>query len=351
MTISGRVAAGHQTDLSVPHSANSSTLANPQQLGGSTTGPTTLSGNGVIRKGTGLVLMDTTLRLSAVEDLGGGLRANFVFAMEGSREFRGAAFTRADSGIGLSGGFGEIGYLNTRSSDAMASVASPAINLPDGLYDSTGILGRGAIDTLNYRTPELAKGLRVTVSYVENNDGAMNPPGTYTAPNYVATSAKTYVVGASYTAGPLSLTVTHKTKPTNTTASNGTTPKANTELFARYDLGVAAIAVGYDGAERSGTATNPSSAGTFASAANSAAVTQNFTKAATGLSITVPMGAFSLGAQTFKRGTAKVTDFGALYSLSKRTSINASVGKKSGLADDNNGHFGTQHRVAVIHTF
>ncbi len=349
MTISGRVAAGHQTDLSVPHTS-ATAVTNPQQLGGSTTAVTQLSGNGVTRKGTGLTLMDTTLRLSAVEDLGGGLRANFVFAMEGSREFRGAAFTRADSGIGLSGGFGEIGYLNTRSSDAMFSVTSPAINLPDGLYDSTGILGRTAIDTLNYRTPELAKGLRVTVSYVENNDGAINPPGTYTAPNYTAQNAKTYVVGASYTAGPLSLTVTHKTKPTNTTASGGTTPKANTEIFARYDLGVAAIALGYDGAERSGTAV-AASAGTFASIANASAVTQNFTKAATGLSITVPMGAFSLGAQTFKRGTAKVTDFGALYSLSKRTSINASVGKKSGLADDNNGHFGTQHRVAVIHTF
>jgi len=349
VTISGRVAAGHQTDLSVPH-ASASTVANVQQLGGSTTAVSQISTNGQQRKGTGLALMDTTLRISAVEDLGGGLRANFLFTVEGSREFRGAAITRADSGIGLTGPFGEIGYSNTRSSDALASVVSPAVYLADSVYDASGILARGGIDTLTYQTPQLAPGLRLAAAYVENQDGAVNPPGTYTTTaGYAAANAKTYVLGATYTQGPMRLVIQHKTKHTNALASSGMTTKANTELFARYDLGVAAIALGYDGAERTGTSN--ASAGVFASTANAQAFNNNFAKAATGVSVTVPLGALSVGAQHFKRGTAKMTDFGAVYSLSKRTAITAAVGKKSGLANDNSGHYGNQHRVSLRHDF
>jgi predicted porin len=257
---------------------------------------------------------------------------------------RGAALTRADSGLDLAGGFGTIGYRNTRSSDLISGIASSAINLPDNLYHNTGIVNRGSIDTLAYTSPAIMPGLNLSATYVEGNDGQISIP---------TTNKTTVVLGAAYTNGPLVARGAYKMKPANTAASSGLTPKANFELSVRYDLGVAAISFAHDAASVSGVssaaASTAASGGTL-SAAQAQTLANLQTKSANGFTLHVPVGAVSLGLGYYTRGDQTYTEFGARYDLSKRTYVSAASGKKAGLFN-NDGHQGSNYRVAMSHTF
>jgi predicted porin len=263
--------------------------------------------------GKGFAVTDANLKLAAVEDLGGGLKASFDYTLE-TGAFRGAPATRADSGIAVSGSFGAVALRNTRGSDLIASIVSPAISLPDGLYDNLAIVSRGSQDQFIYTSPAF-NGFTAQYLYVEANDGAISLP---TADG--VKSAQVY--GLSYAAGPLSVTAAIKANSLQGTTS---VKKNQQELAVSYDLGVAKVGYAFDGKETN-TGTN-----------------------ANGVSVTVPMGAVTLGVQSFKRGVLKQTDFGASYAFSKRTSLNVASGKLSGHATEANN--GTQSRVQLKHTF
>jgi len=333
VTLSGTYSASYQTDLT-------STTTHVVNAGSATTAPTVAKLT--FGKATGLAITDANLKLAAVEDLGGGLKASFDYLMESGNQ-RTAFFTRADSGIGLSGGFGAVAVRNTRQSDLIASIGSSAISLPDGLYDNTGIVGRSNIDTISYTSPSI-NGFTGSLTYVELNEGNIA----------ASTSNKSVtVLGAAYANGPWAVAGAYKAKPASAAASSGLTGKANVELAVSYDLGVAKVAVAYDGASAEGSssaAASTDAAGTVITAANNQIIANLQKQSAMGLSVTVPMGAASFGLNYFKRGVAKVTDFGATYALSKRTSLVASTGTKSGLAAEA-GYNGTQNRIMVKHTF
>jgi predicted porin len=288
-------------------------------------------------KAKGFAITDANLKLAAVEDLGGGLMASFDYTLETGAQ-RGTTVTRADSGVGLSGGFGAVAIRNTRFSDLIASIGSAAISLPDGLYDSTGIVSRSAIDTVSYTTPAM-NGFTGSFTFVELNEGNIDA---------AATNKSLNVIGLSYANGPLTVAAVMKSKPATAAASSGLTSKANTELAVSYDLGVAKVSYAFDGASAEGASS--AAIGAFASEANARAVANLQTKSANGFSVTVPMGAFTLGMNYFKRDIAKVTEFGASYAFSKRTTLSASTGKKSGLAADL-GFNGSQNRIRLAHTF
>ena len=333
MTLSGTYSASYQKDLT-------STTTNPSYAGSATSTPTIAKLT--FGEGKGFAITDANLKLAAVEDLGGGLKASFDYTLETGAQ-RGSLTTRADSGIGLSGGFGTVAVRNTRSGDLIASIGSSAISLPDGLYDSTGIVSRAAIDTLSYTSPTM-NGFNASFTVVESNEG-----------NTILTSNKgANVVGVNYVAGPLSASVVFKSKPNAAAASSGLTGKANTELAVRYNLGFATVAAAYDAASASGTssaaAVTDGASTTVLTAAQAQTIANLQTQAATGLSVTVPMGALTFGANFFKRDVAKVTEMGVSYALSKRTSLSASTGKKSGL-DVAGGYNGTQNRIRLAHTF
>jgi len=345
VTLSGTFRFAQQKDLSTAYNSATSNK-NIVQLGGNGTNTVTPTLAVFTREGTGLSVTDANLKLAAVEDLGGGMKASFDYLLE-TAAFRGAAVTRADSGMGLSGGFGAIALRNTRGSDLLASIGSSAINLPDGLYDNSGILSRGAIDTLSYTAPAIG-GVTTSLTYVENNDGAINLAGT----NAVPANTSIYVLGAAWANGPLSIMGAYKTAPQNKTAASGLTPKANVELAVSYDLGVAKVSYAYDGATASGTAAADigSGAGTNLSAAENTAIAKATTKAAQGFSVTVPMGAVTVGFNYFKRDVAVYTEIGAKYDFSKRTSFAAGYGTKSGLTETA-GYKGNQYRVGLTHLF
>jgi len=301
VTLSGTYSVSYQKDLT-------------NTVGNGSYAPTTAAAatnttNAVAAVGKGFAVTDANLKLAAVEDLGGGLKASFDYTLE-TGAFRGAAATRADSGIALSGGFGTFAVRNTRSSDLIASIGSPAISLPDGLYDSSNIVARAATDLVSFTLPAFS-GLTASFTLSEGNDGAISLP---------TTDKSAYVVGVSYVNGPLTAGAAFKS--VNDAAS--ATKKSNTELMVSYDLGVARVAYGFDG---------------------KSATSGTYSKDANGFSVTVPAGAFTVGANYFTRGTNKVTEVGATYALSKRTSLSVASGKQT--ADAN----GQQMRIRMAHAF
>jgi predicted porin len=291
---------------------------NPVYAGSTSTAPTTaVLGAGVAK---GFAVTDANFKLAAVEDLGGGLKATFDTTFETGAQ-RGALLTRADSGLGLTGGFGAVAVRNTRTSDLIATIGSSAISLPDGLYDNLGIVSRGAIDAFVYTAPTM-NGFTASLAAVEGVDGNVDPALWASADTTRNKSAT--VAAVNYAAGPLSATVQLKS---HSVGSTSTTKKNQTEFAVSYDLGVAKVAYAYDDKE----------------------TTAATAKTANGFSVTVPMGAVTAGANMFKRGDLKQTEVGVSYAFSKRTSLNVASGKMSGHATATKN--GTQNRIQLKHTF
>jgi predicted porin len=310
VTISGTYSVSYQKDITAA-------TANPVFAGSTSTAPTTAVLTAGVAKG--LAVTDAAIRVAASEDIGGGVRAAGDFTLETGAQ-RGSLTTRADSGVSLSGGFGTVAYRNTRTSDLIASIGSSAISLPDGLYDNLGIVARGAADQINYTLPTLVKGLTLGVAYQEIGDGNVALSTTAAATK----SAMAYAL--SYTTGPVTVNAVMK-KLTLVPGGSPTTKTSQQEFSASFDAGFARISVAHDGKE-------------------STAATA---KAATGVSLHIPLGQASIGVQQFKRDALKQTEFGVRYDLSKRTSLTASSGKMAGHATAAKN--GTQSRVRVMHTF
>jgi hypothetical protein len=347
VTLSGTYRFAYQKDLSASY--NSATAnTNVQQIGGSASTAVTAPADISVRTGQGLTQTDANLKLAAVEDLGGGMKASFDYLLE-SGAFRGSAFTRADSGIGLSTPMGNVDLRNTRGVDLITTIGSSAINLPDGLYDASGIVVRPTIDTLTYTAPAIM-GVTTSFTYLELNDGPINLAGT----NAVPANTAAYVLGAAYANGPISIRAAYKTAPSDKTASKGLTPKSNFEAAVSYDMGVAKISYAFDGAQNSGvsaaTAGTANTVGTNLTAAEAQAIANMSTKAAHGVSVHVPFGAASVGIEWYKRDVQKVFAYGVKYDFSKRTSVGLAFGTKSGLTTTA-GFKGQQYRLGVTHTF
>jgi len=280
VTLSGNYSFSYQTDLTNV-AANGALVTVNSARGG-----TAAAAAATNIDGQGFTVTAADFKLAAVEDLGGGLKASFDYTME-TGNFRGAPVTRADSGIGVSTPMGNVAMRNTRSSDLLAAIASPAISLPDGIYES--VSSRGAIDTVSYTAPSIS-GFTASVTYVEGNDGAIDLP---------TTNAKSVnVYGVNYANGPLSATYAMKV---HSLAAGSTVKKNQNELAATYDFGVAKVGFAFDDKT---TATG---------------------KTATGYSITVPVGAITFGAHMFKRDAVRMTDVGASYAFSKRTSVSVAA--------------------------
>jgi len=315
----------------------------------------------------GLAVNDATVTVGLTEDLGGGLKAAGSISMEGGFH-RGSAMTLADRSLSLSGGFGALTVRNTRSSDQMASIFSAGVAVPDDIYTSSGILSRSANDNISFTTPALAPGLTTTITYSEANDGNQS---------VATTNGSVTTLTAGYTNGPIGIGASYKMKPQNATATAATftttaatantwglLPKANMELSVTYDLGVAKLGYAYDGAQQGGVATTittvTDTTGLIDARASRASAVA-LSKAASAFSVTVPMGAVTFGFNYAKRDSYTMTQVGAKYDLSKRTSFSAGFGQKTAKNADadvqaalrqvRSGVHGSQYRLRLNHTF
>jgi predicted porin len=256
-----------------------------------------------VKSSTGFALTDATLKIGVVEDLGGGLKVAANTQLDQASSAFGNALNRRNTSLALMGSFGTVGFSQTRSSDLLTKAMVAPSNLPEGLYNTSGIVARAGIDGFGYTTPNLG-GFTAGFSLVESTgDGTVLP------------TRRTSVLSADYSNGPLAVGVALK----NTNAVNGAAPlaatarKSNFEAFGTYDLGVAKLGFGFDGKTTNGALANSD-------------------KSAISMGVAVPFGPATVGLNYAKRGTAKVTEFAVNYALSKRTSVNASFGNQSASA-------------------
>jgi len=316
VTISGTFGAGYQSNEVGALAAVAAVTASSTADGVLGTKATTAATS------EGLVTTDASIKFTATEDLGGGLKATAA-AQFATNELRGGGLTKEDTSIALSGGFGSLTIGNSRSSDAAIMANVFASWMPVTSFYAT-VSSRVDIDLISYTTPAILPGLTATVTSAELTEGKTK---SVTQSNGIA---------FNYTQGPLAAVVGFKTTNGLTTTQLTTTEKNNTELAVTYDLGVAKVGLGFDSASLKGTSSNAYGE-----------------KSLISYGVNVPMGAFTVGYNGAKRGVNKFYDAGVSYDLSKRTSIKAMVGKLTNTSSASTvaSNAGTQYRVGGLHNF
>lgn len=287
------------------------------------------------------------IRFRGTEDLGGGLRANFVAAQRLSVESggndgsaNGRPTFQGETTVGLSGGFGAIrfgraltalqGPVNATDPWGTLTVGSTAI-LPSGYYtDPNGDLngsGLGRTDGIFYNSPTFG-GFSGALTY------GFKQSSTAPASTTLAANTKNLLsVYGGYSSGPLTLGVGYEQNRQDDTV---------TFIHGIYNLGFMRIGGGYSNIEMSTTGTaKPGSiaAGQKVNAWNLMAV--------------VPMNAFTFkfGYGVSKNDTtdidrSKKLGVGVEYALSKRTTVYSTFGRDSELATNKSGY-----DIGIKHSF
>ena len=322
VTLYGRLDAGYQQ--------NKTTV--------SSNSVTTTKANGIQSDG----LSSSMWGLKGSEDLGGGLKANFV--LEGALDVAGgpsALSFRRDSTIGLSGGFGaaRIGrsytplFRTVGAGDVFGTVGATTVNL----YPDTP----RASNAFFYDSPDMggfSAGLMVG-----KNDATV----TNSITGISGTKSDVLGFNMGYANGPLMVMLGYGSTKVETATTNKTKGAA---LSATYDLGVAKLYANLtDGKIQPDTAVN----------------NYNKTREAN-FGVSVPMGAITLlagvGRNTSTATVAGVdsekqtgNDFvvGATYSLSKRTTAYVKAGdyNKLGATTTANGTKTRAGAIGLRHTF
>lgn len=305
---------------------------------------------------------DGDVRFSGVEDIGGGLKADFSMELRvrGRRaDNEGAAGVGGrNATIGLAHkDFGKVtlGSIEIGNGIKARGWAGAPISISYALESGgqDGMLGGYAnADIIQYTSPELIKGLTVTALRADSIGSPTD--GTNKTSSYAAgRGAASNTLGVSYAQGPISAgadyTMFNK-------AASVTTPGASTlnakeasriRASASYDLGVAVIGAGIEKGEDFGT--NPAAL----VAADKLKNATNYT-----VGVKVPLGAFTLGG-AYAKSNAKKADvtgnalagfvLGAQYDFSKRTNVNYSLLNQTEARYSE--QKGTYHQLRVMHSF
>jgi len=243
------------------------------------------------------------------EDLGGGLKANFVlqsgFAIDTG--VGNAGLFEREAHVGLAGGFGEVAlgrqYTSFHSSMGDTDMLWDNNFAVAGTVSGVGVAAQGvrASNSIRYDSPKFG-GVTASVTLGFGEDkGATGNVGDAT--NHVSFNVK-------YAAGPVMVTYAHQEN--KLAQANLTTAQVTNKydiIGGTYDFGAAKINAAYNKAKDG---------------------TQNDTEYQVG--VTVPMGAFAFGVgysagKSTASGLADLESKGfamsAQYDLSKRTSLYA----------------------------
>lgn len=293
--------------------------------------------------GVGAVKLSTSrFGLKGQEDLGNGLSA--VFNLEagfdsGSGKFQDSAFNRR-SVVGLRGNFGQV--LLGRDWTPMDSIASnyQASDLVTGdSFDALeGGLYTDRLNGIHYTGEWGGFGVKASVGY-HDRKGTVTDPITGTSD--VRSRDEGYAVGVSYAGGPFTVGAAVQQFRSKTTTSNPLqtqTTKAKRNEYGvagTYDFTAAKLHAHYiarDGGF-SGLDTHIGSIGVATDSGDMKPVHQF------GVGVTVPFGAFTLGAQYaynyHKHGSLKAQGHDyvlqGVYALSKRTDLYAQAARTDSL--------------------
>ena len=251
-------------------------------------------------------LNGSRLGFKGSEDLGGGLKANFLlehgFAVDtGKQAKEGSSFNR-QSWVGLSGGFGEIRLGNNYTAyDDISGASNPVFDSllsPTAVWKSTGYTSRPG-NNIRYATPSMG-GVSAVLSTNVKEGG---------------TSISAFNV--KFEGGPVYAGLGYQKEG----------DKKFTRLNGSYDLGVAKLLLGYGNVKEGSAKTNDLSFGAD-----------------------VPLGAVVLSAgyaSSKADGSERATGVGVgvTYALSKRTTM------YGGFLDTKKAGPDTRYGVGIRHRF
>jgi len=265
----------------------------------------------------------TAVIFKGTEDLGGGLKANFLYELDFDPTVGGSLSSQPDNKnqlqngeafASIQGGFGELklGVANNPSLGVQAGRTGFGTKVGGGFG---GVSGTGRVrdsGSMVYSTPTFS-GFTAMLGYTPETSAVLAANGTAAA----KVTAKTDLA-LMYANGPIAAAV-------SSYAQSGVNSQTN--AYVSYDLGVAKVTLGMHSENQKVAAT--------AAAVTAATAAGSFVKpvgksSGTNIAIAAPMGAVTLlanygtlndkSASNFDR---KITAIGANYSLSKRTTAYA----------------------------
>lgn len=302
----------------------------------------------------GLAATDGNLKVSANEDLGGGMKvmAASSFDLRG----RGNSFVPTDATLTLVTGAGAFTIGSIESGNGIVNKSGAPISLISGFDNGTLLDAASNVDVFSYAVPIGPVALAVT--YTDGGSaltaaGASAQADTATGPG--AGFAQSLGAKMTYTAGPLMAALGYTTYRssgqsvgTNALGLNGQQAAdgaTRTQLTGSYDFGVAKLGAGYQmRTQTSGVDNLVGSAG-----------------AQTTIDVSVPMGAATFGLAWANRaangntgaGVASTLrqvsgwEIGMNYALSKQTSFNVALGNQKVDGSDAQ----TEYRTKMVKSF
>ncbi len=225
--------------------------------------------------GTTVDKTDAKVTFAVVEDLGAGLKVSGAFDLVS--DARNTASTSSENiTMALSGGFGTVDF---KQLNAGATMLSGLESLPTDINAVMG--GDTTIQGWGYTLPSLIQNVTLSVG------------GFETTTNTAFAGFSTSNVGKD--AGKTSYTVAYANGPLAGSYSYRGADKRS-RYIASYDFGVAKLQAGTDSNKQSEVV------------------------------LTAPVGAFTFGYHYAKKNAANGTAVSAVYSLSKTTAVNFSMG-------------------------
>jgi len=267
------------------------------------------------------------MRLTATEDLGGGLSASAYISAGGL--VRGSAVGGEDAALSFTGGFGKITLTSFESGHGLiprAGAGAPGYGLDGKVFSANA-----NIDLVGWSSASMG-GATFGVTYADRGTAATSN-GLAAGTSGASANQPSIGVSVSYANGPVDARVdyTSWTRRGDVTVA-GSVLQSRVRLSGNYNLGVAKVGLGYSTLSRTtGVTTNETMAG-----------------------LSAPVGAVTLGGtwgRSVSTGSALTRSgytLGASYDLSKRTNIGASYFNWSTATVAGNN---TGARVLIGHSF
>ncbi len=275
----------------------------------------------------------SAINISALEDLGGGMKAQAFYAIDPRAIFNNStgALGRHEMYVGLSGGFGTIKLGSPNTAALSAHGAGQVFGTATGsAYANLATASGSAVrfnNSVRYDTPAMA-GFSASVNYTPGNTDATSGGAAQGATD----------VGLSYSNGPLNVVYSNLTRTatdaqdavaatctalntpvgcnTGTAAVAANVKSTYKSLGANYTMGDFKVLYGYGKGDNS----TPKVSASGTTAAVTAGEDSKFSSL--GASYTMGATTFLVGTAKTKLGTAadrKVTGMRIDYALSKRT--------------------------------
>ncbi len=259
-------------------------------------------------------LATSRLGVKGTEDIGGGLKANFVLESAVSADTGASNATRffdRSAWVGLAGGAGELRL--GRQDSSIGALAGDSSILGAQAYDDLVIVGtragsayRRVDNAITYILPTVVQGLSAQVQY-STAAGTTTATGTELAGDNFN---KTYGLSVKYAAGPIIAGLGYL-NVADSAATAGDQRANATLVYGGYDLGVAKVIAYYDGETKAAGVNRLSVFGVKAIVPVSA-------------DLTVQAGvskAKNIVGSAAGNDDAVITAVKAIYKLSKRTSV------------------------------